>query len=246
MQKTELSSRGFLHDRRWMIVDENGVFLSQRDHPHMCLLETAFRGDKILVRHEREPHQSLEIGIGEHSGEEVEVVVWQDRVQAMHVSKMADDWFSRILGRQTRLVYMHDESIRKVDPDYAKNEDIVSFADGYPILLLGQASLNELNQRAGRSFNWRRFRPNIVFVGAKAHEEDQWDGFVVGDSVFFCTKPCARCQVITIDPRTAEKGTEPTRTLSTYRKKGNQIYFGMNVISNGIGSISVGDEMELL
>ena len=151
LQAAEVTSRGLSLDRRWMVVDDSGVFLSQRSLPQLGLLQPLIREGEILLQHERKGYHTLAIPIeDQQEADMMEVVVWQDRVLAQRVSNQADEWISKILGVSAHLVRMPESSYRMVDPEYARNEEIVSFADGYPFLIVGQASLNDLNLRVGK------------------------------------------------------------------------------------------------
>jgi hypothetical protein len=162
------------------------------------------------------------------------------------VSRAADVWFSERLGRKVHLVYMPESSVRKVDPDYAIHpDDPTSFSDGFPILMVGQASLNELNRRLDMPINMDRFRPNLVFSGGNPHDEDKMGRFSINEWVFHGVKRCARCVVTTIDPSTGIRGKEPLRTLSFYRTLLNSVYFGQNVIGPLNGRIAIGDTLEV-
>lgn len=174
------------------------------------------------------------------------VRVWQDDCEAVLVSAEADHWFSKALGTPCHLVYMPETSQRPVDPKYAKAEETVSFADGYPYLMIGQASLDDLNDRLSEPIDMIRFRPNLVFSGGTPFMEDEWENFSIGAARFRGTKPCARCQIPTIDLTTGKTSKEPTKTLATFRKQDNKILFGLNAcweLDNGEGgrSIKIGD-----
>jgi len=241
-----LTDRGFQHDRRWMLVDEDNCFLTQRELPTMSLLQVQLREDGLLIKHK-------------HTGESIivpftplgapcTVTVWDDTCEAQYVDKYADEWFSRMLSLPCRLVYMPESSLRKVDPDYAHGEEITSFSDGYPLLLIGQASLDDLNNRLSQKITMERFRPNIVFTGGAPYQEDEMVAFNIAGITFYGVKPCARCVIPTIDLGTGEKGKEPLKTLSGYRQRNNKIYFGQNLLFRNAGPahISVGDAITLL
>ena len=163
------------------------------------------------------------------------------------MDKNADEWFSRMLSLPCRLVYMPESSQRKVDPNYAHGE-ITSFSDGYPLLLIGQASLDDLNNRLAQKITMERFRLNIVFTGGAPYEEDEMAAFNIAGITFYGVKPCARCVIPTIDLSTGEKGKEPLKTLSGYRQRNNKIYFGQNLLFRNAGPahISLGDAITLL
>jgi len=180
----------------------------------------------------------------------VPVSIWDsEHVLAVRVSDEADRWFSDALGKPCHLVYMPEATHRTVDPAYARPTDAVSFADGYPYLLIGQASLDDLNQRLPDPIGMERFRPNIVVEGSLPYEEDSWQQFSVGELDFSGVKPCARCVLTTIDPATGERGPEPLRTLTTYRQYKHKILFGQNVLLtdvNATGTLRVGDTVAVL
>lgn len=146
-----------------------------------------------------------------------------------------------------RLVRMQEQARRLVDTEYAQNGEVVSFADGYPFLLIGQASLDDLNSRIDQPVHMNQFRPNFVFRGGVPFEEDGWSSFTIGGAPFQAVKPCARCVVTTINQATAEKSAEPLRTLATYRQLRNKIMFGQNLLSSSpAGTVQVGDKLEVI
>jgi uncharacterized protein YcbX len=159
--------------------------------------------------------------------------------------KSIQEWFFEALGKEVRLVLIDDKTSRPVDPEYALNGEEVSFADGFPYLITNQASLDDLNSRLDFPVPMERFRPNLVISGAQPYEEDNWDKIYAGSAVFKVVKPCGRCVVTTIDQDTAEKGSEPLKTLSTYRKINNKIIFGQNAVLVKSGSIVKGDEIKV-
>ena len=141
---------------------------------------------------------------------------------------------------------MPDESFRRVSPKYSSNNEIVSFADAYPFLIIGQQSLNDLNSRLEEKVPMNRFRPNFVFDGGEPFDEDKWKKFKIGDIIFEAVKPCSRCVTTTINQETGEMKQEPLKTLSQYRTKDNNVYFGQNLIHNKAGKVAVGDSIEIL
>ena len=238
--------RGLRHDRRWLLVDGQNRFLTQRTDATLALLAVALGPDALHVRHRARPELGeLRVPLTEPPTAPIDVVIWDDIVLARPVSAEADAWFSAALNRPTRLVYMPDSTHRPVDPGRAPADAIVSFADAYPYLVVGQAALDHLNTRltaAGETaVPMDRFRPTLVFAGGKPHAEDEWEDFQIGAVAFRGVKPCARCVVTTINQQTAEAGKEPLRTLSTYRRDGAKVLFGQNVVPRGIGVVRVGD-----
>nr|WP_033402385.1 MOSC N-terminal beta barrel domain-containing protein [Dyadobacter beijingensis] len=245
LPKALTEERGLQYDRRWMIIDENNVFITQRAHHQMALIDVALQdsGLKIFLRNDPAdfviaPYQPI-------AAVPVKVTVWDDVAEAVTVSAEADEWLSRHLGLNLRLVMMPDSTERKADPRYAQHNENVSFADGFPYLVISQASLDELNSRLAEPITMRRFRPNLVISGTEPFAEDQWKHITIGNLRFEVVKPCARCVLTTINPETAEKGPEPLKTLASYRRAGNKILFGQNVTAQDFGEISEGDILQV-
>lgn len=236
-----VTSRGLEFDRRWMLVDEHNQFLTQRNFPRLAQLRTSIQDKDLLVHDLADPGNSVRFPLVPSNGKTIRVTVWDDVCDAWDVDGSVNVWFSSRLGRNVKLVFMPDESIRPVDPRYAKQEDITSFSDAYPILLIGQASLDDLNARLETPVPMERFRPNIVFSGGAPYEEDGMHRFSINGIDFHGVKLCARCVMTTIDQDKATTGKEPLRTLSQYRTINNMVMFGQNVLVGGAGSISVGD-----
>jgi hypothetical protein len=250
LQQAQVTDRGLEHDRRWLLVDENGLFQSQREHPEMALFQTEIEGDFLSVTH-RFKEDKIQIPLLQSFSENqkrIPVTVWDDTIEAYEVSKAANDWFTKMLGLKVKLVYMPENSHRKVSPKYAiTGNEINSFSDGYPFLVIGQASLEDLNSRLTTAVPMNRFRPNFVFTGGKPYEEETWKEIKIGAVSFFGVKPCGRCVVITIDQESGKKSEkDPLLTLSKYRKVGNKVLFGQNLLGVENGSLNVGDEVKLL
>lgn len=241
-----VEERGLQYDRRWMLTDSNGSFLTQRTFPEMAFLNVVLGKDGLEITHKRQPFPPLLVPYEVPGTPAVDVTVWDDTCKALPVSRKADEWLSQALGRLCRLVYMPNNSIRRVDERYVPEPLNTSFSDGYPLLIIGQASLDQLNSRMGEALPMHRFRPNLVFTGGEPHAEDLWREFRVGDVNFRGVKLCARCVFTTIDQETGEKGPEPLRTLATYRKQGHKILFGQNLVALSGGEIRVGDRIEVL
>lgn len=248
--------KGFRYDRRFMLVDANGGFMTQRKNYQMALIDTAITGDTLRVWHRHQPGDVLELPLElpmpSTENEMIPVDIWDSKgVMALLVSQEADRWFTKTIGRTCRLVFMPETTHRAVDPAYALANDAVSFADGYPYLLIGQASLNDLNQRLAEPITMRRFRPSIVVSGSTPYDEDAWYQFRAGGMDFYGIKPCARCVLTTIDPETGEAGKEPLKTLTTYRKWNTKILFGQNILVKPtvqfpIGTLRIGQPIEVL
>lgn len=240
-----VTDRGLQHDRRWMLVDAGGNFLSQRSHPQMALLQTALVDQGLQVTH-KHTGATIILPLYPLTSHSVDVTVWDNRSLGIEVSPEANQWFARQLNMDCRLVYMPDEAPIAVETEYAHHGERTSFSDGYPFLLIGQASLDELNSRLQTPVPMNRFRPNIVVSGSTPFAEDGWQAFQIGLITFYGVKPCGRCVVTTIDQDSLVMGKEPLKTLSTYRQVGNKIMFGQNLLHEGSGSIAVGQEIDLL
>ena len=246
VKEAEVEERGLKYDRRWMIVDADGKFISQRTHPEMSLLSVGILGDGLVVSHKTKNYEPLFIPFDIDVEYLREVEIWDDKCSAVLVSNSADCWFSKVLNIPCQLVYMPDESNRLVDSKYSTGKEIVSFADAYPFLLTGQSSLDDLNSKLNIPVSMNRFRPNLVFNGGTPFIEDSWKKFEIGSVTFFPVKPCARCSVITVNQETGLHGKEPLNVLSSYRTVGNKILFGQNLIHNGKGKIRINDSLKIL
>jgi uncharacterized protein len=244
LKEAVLEERGLKYDRRWMLVDNEGVFLTQRNHTQMALLQTNLTKESLLVYHKNKPEISIEIPFEANSNDVIPVTVWDDQVMGQIVDYRLNDWFSEQMGFSCMLVIMPDSTKRKLPAKYAVNNESVSFADGMPYLVIGQASLDELNSRLEIPVPMDRFRPNLVFTGGASFEEDEWDKVKIGDAVFKITKPCARCVMTTVDQTTGMKNKEPLKTLSAYRNFGGKVLFGQNMSLLEGDKISVGDSFE--
>ena len=238
-----VEEKGFQYDRRWMLVDREGVFLTQREYPQMSQLVAALGEKGVEVFHKNDPGKSVKIPFELAVGPELTVTIWDDQVLAKIVHPEIDRWFSDFFGFKVSLVMMPESTHRKVNPKYAVQSESVSFADGMPYLLIGQESLNELNSRLENPVLMNRFRPNIVFSGGSPYLEDSLHKIKIGELEFQIVKPCARCVMTTVDQESGVKGKEPLKTLSTYRTLNGKVYFGQNVVALQSGKISIGDEI---
>jgi uncharacterized protein len=247
LKEIQLTDRGFEHDRRWMLVDANNRFLTQREHARMALLQTAIANNGIEVYDKRNPGEKILIPFLADSTEEMAVTIFRDTCQAISLSNEINQWFSRFLQLPCKLVYMPDDSLRKVDKNYAKeSNNITAFTDGYPILMIAKESIADLNSRLEEPLPVNRFRPNLVIESSLPYEEDRMEHFSINNISFYGVKLCARCMITTINQQTIEKGKEPLKTLATYRMNNNKIYFGQNVIAATVGKIKIGDNITLL
>ena len=241
-----VTEKGFEHDRRWMLVDKSGKFITQRENHSMALLQTGITADGLYICHKNHPDKNITIPFLSAPEKRKKVEIWNDECEAWVYNDVINTWFSEILQADCKLVYMPDETHRLVDTNYANNRETTSFSDGYPFLIIGQSSLDELNKKLAVPLNMDRFRPNIVFTPGEPHTEDNWKHFTINEVEFFGVKTCSRCVVTTIDQQTTITGKEPLRTLAAYRSVDNKIKFGMNLLHKGTGSIKVGDTITLL
>jgi len=237
--------KGFEFDRRLMLVDENGVVITQRDENSLALLSTEVFSNAVRITN-RLTEESIQIPVNAAIKEPIQVNVWDDIVQSLHLNDEIDEWFSNYLKKTVQLVYQPENFQRPLDSKYAFNDEQVSFADAFPYLLISQASLDELNSRLNKSVPMNRFRPNLVISGTTPFEEDTWNEIQIGDVRFKVAKPCARCVLTTVDQETGIKGNEPLNTLAKYRTVDNKVMFGQNLIALNEGIITVGDKVEIL
>ncbi len=240
--------RGLAHDRRWMLVDEHGTFLTQREHARLALVHVQVQPQvQPLHLAVMAPSMTpLTVPFPGRDATRRSVRIWKDKVSVVEAEEAAHAWFSRYLGIGCRLIYMDETAVRPVDPRYDTGGDEVSFADGYPLLLTSKASLADLNTHLDRPTPMNRFRPNLVVSGFDAFAEDRWSRVRIGAVLFNVVKPCERCVVTTIDQQTATSGKEPLRTLNRLRRQGGKVLFGENLIPDGPGVVRVGDAVEVV
>lgn len=245
LEETLIEERGLQYDRRWVLIDEDGTFISQRKYPLLSLLQVNITDGTITVTHKKNREDKISFTITQQTGDHIPVTIWDDLTEGVEVAENVSTWFSHQLNKKVKLVKMPEEAHRKVDAKYAINDEIVSFADGYPCLMISQSALDSLNMKLEEPIKMDRFRPNFVFTGGEAHAEDGFKDFTIGAVSFSAVKPCARCVLITVDQQTSTKSAEPLKTLSTYRSWNNKIMFGQNLLHQGSGTIRVGMELEI-
>lgn len=269
LQSSMIEPRGLEFDRRWLIVDKDGQFLTQREVPRMATVNVAMRGDALEVWANGSGRMSVDPLF---EGERVVTRVWDSTSEAFRYDVETNEWFSDALEREVKLLYMPDNAGREISQLFNQGNERVSFADGYPLLVIGEASLADLNSRLGqthsgespafRQLPMNRFRPNIVVSGSVAFAEDDWKRFRVGEAIFRSTKPCARCVMTTVDQIKGEfDGKEPLKTLATYRMakdvmpdryeslglNATAVLFGQNLVPETPGAtIKVGDKVTVL
>ncbi|MDF1695094.1 MAG: MOSC domain-containing protein [Saprospiraceae bacterium] len=240
VDSVEVEQRGFEHDRRYMLIDERGTFISQRTHPILVNFKPVIKGDDLVVNYKNE---TLKLSLAAKTYTTVQTTIFEHAVPATEVSTEANMWFSKILGQSVRLVKMEKNNVRIKKLIKGPESVEVSFADGYPYLILGSESLNRLNEHLEKPLDYDRFRANIIVQTMEAHVEDTWEDVSIGSSKLMVVKPCARCPVVTIDQESGLRSKEPLRSLATYRKEENKVYFGANAISRINGLIRIGDEV---
>lgn len=248
LSRVAVGPKGPALDRRWMVIDANGRFLSQRQVARMALIEILLKNETVIIRIPHQQDFEISQSLANHWKE---VVIWRDTCRALDVGDAIAEKLSQFLETPCRLVFMPDETLRQVDQKYAiAEQDVVGFADGFPFLLISQASLDDLNQRLAKQGHgplpMNRFRPNLVISGCEPYEEDTWKWIRIGQIRFKVAKPCSRCVVTAIDQQTGEKGLEPLQILATYRKQEKGIMFGQNLVHASSGTLNEGDAVEVL
>ncbi len=247
LDAAEVTASGLAGDRRWMVVDARGRFLSQRELPCMALVQARLVDSGIVLA--TAGAGDFFVAVPGVCAPGAEVVIWRDKVPAVDAGNVAATWLGQVLGVECRLVYLADPAARAVNPEYGVAGDVVSFADGYPVLLTSAASLAALNDALAAPVQMLRFRTNLVIEGAPAWAEYEWKRVRIGAVAFRVVKPCDRCVVTTIDPGTASQPDpqEPLRTLKLFKRDARgRVLFGQNLVPDGGGAVQVGDAVEVL
>jgi uncharacterized protein YcbX len=234
-----LDALGLAYDRRWMLVDSNGAAVTQRDRPALSRARPAIEGDVIRVT--APGATALSLPLVPAGGDRLDVTLWDWNGSGVAASPEGDAWFSNLLGEPVRLLYCPAVEGQPVNPKYVSVPARAGFTDGFPLLLIGQASLDDLNRRLPLPVPMNRFRPNLVVTGGEPFAEDSWRQVRIGQTELSLVKGCDRCTFTTIDQETGQKGAEPLRTLATFRKWDGKVWFGQNVVHRGIGTLRVGD-----
>lgn len=244
VDKAYVDLMGFQFDRRFMLVEESGKFITQRKYPVLANLSAQFDGDELIISGGELFPASIRFKVSEFSKQK-SVSVWDDEVSAFVLRDERTKVISDVINREVALAYMPKSSFRQVDRTFFSGDQSVSFADGFPFLLANEASLSDLNGRLANSVGMSRFRPNIVFKGDIPFQEDGWKRVLIGEVEFAVVKPCSRCVMTCVDDK-GVKHKEPLATLSTYRKNEFGVCFGQNMVQLNIGTISVGDKITVL
>jgi uncharacterized protein YcbX len=248
LQQVGLDKLGLDGDRRWMLVDEaSGRFLTQRAVAQMSQLSALCNAEGGLTL-SAPGHSPIDVDLPDSDAQLRGVTIWRDSLRVPDAGDAAAAWVSRFIGKPTRLVQVPLDRARTTASGYGQDDDQVAFADGFPLLLIGQASLADLSQRVGRPLEMLRFRPNLVIEGSEAFAEDGWKRLRIGDVEFRVVKPCSRCIMTTIDPQTGERSAdrEPFATLQKYRAQAEGAMFGQNLVNDGNGQLEVGMPVTVL
>lgn len=249
LESVNLDALGLEGDRRWMVVEaSNGRFLTQRLLPQMGRIEARWQEGFAALRLRAPGMDDLLVNVPGRDENLRGVLIWRDMLQVPDAGDAAAQWLSAFLGRDVRLVQMPEQRARQVDTAYAEPGEHVHFADGFPLLLIGQGSLDDLSAKVGLPLEMLRFRPNLVVTGAEPFAEDGWKRIRIGDVTFKVAKPCSRCILTTIDPHTGERDAtrEPLATLLGYRNVNGEAMFGQNLIALNSGALRVGMDVEVL
>jgi uncharacterized protein len=240
LPEAQLSDRGIQHDRRFLIVDENGRFQTQREDPSMARLHTAIVGDTLVLSFDR---AVLEVPLRPLAGDMRQVCIFSDEVAGALEVPLASQFLGDAFGRELSLVYMPDGVRRTVDPTRAGPDDLVGFADAFPYLLCNESSLNALNVHLSDPVTMRRFRPNFVIEGADAYAEDHFHALQLGSVPFLALKPCTRCVIVDTDPDAGVRSPGPLAALAHTHRIGKRAIFGQNLVARGTGVVRLGDRV---
>ncbi|MFO0746412.1 MAG: MOSC domain-containing protein [Myxococcota bacterium] len=237
-----IGALGLDGDRRIMVVDREGHFVTQRAHPRLALVRCGVDGARVAFA---APGRDALV-VERAAGPRVKVEVWGDWVDAVVMAPALDAWMSAYLDRDVQVVAFADDAVRPADPTYAAPDDRVAFADGFAILVTGTASLDALNQRLAEPVPMDRFRPNIVVATTEPWVEDRWRRIRVGPVELAIIKPCGRCVTVNVDQARGVAAREPLRTLAAFRTFGSRVVFGQNAVPRGVGVVHLGDPVEVL
>lgn len=253
--QAEISQKGFLWDREFMLVNPAGKFFTQRQYPQLATVKVEIQDNQITLSSLDQSLESITFS-PTLIGKEIKVEIWRDRTVAIVQEERVSQWFTTFLNTPCYLVRQSPDYVRPIDENYAQSHNLpVSFADGFPFLITNTASLTELNRRLKETYNneaqtipMNRFRPNIVIQTEEPFIETKWKIIRIGEIQFSLVKPCTRCIITTTDQITGYRNSlqEPLKTLGTFRKSTQGIMFGENMIPLNLGVIRVGDAIEIL
>ena len=247
VKSAKVEQRGLQYDRRWMLVDTSNRFLSQQQENKLVFLQTSITDDQLVIT-DRRSGESYSLPLHPQLyKDKITVEIWEDVVEAYELSIEANEWFSDILDKDLKLVYMPDEVKRAIDPEWSLGDEHVSFADELPLLIVGENSLKSFNYKLKQPLDVSRFRPNIVVAGNNPYEEFYWKELLIGEYAYRCIKPCERCGIVNIDPETGERSEEPLKRLGE-QKIGDKIAFGqLGLVADPAGAVArEGDTVEIV
>lgn len=243
-----VNEKGLLHDRHWAIVNAENKAVTAREFPQLLKIKTNIKSNTLEITLDGKPELEVPLDITSTTIEDIKI--FSQTGTATFVSKEADLWFSNYLDQESKLIFMNHQSHRIVLEKYGGKEgDVVSYADQAPILLLSEATMEELNSKMETPKTIKHFRPNIVLKGGVPNQEDQWKYIKIGACEFEVIQQCIRCVFTTIDPETTEKdkNAEPLKTLATYRKHPDGgVSFGVHLVPRKLGAININDEVEVV
>ena len=243
LQTAAMDRFGLAGDRRWMLVDDSGRFQSQRRLPALALLEADITADGLRLRF---GERDIALPAPDPRGPCVSVNIWKDTLVCPVAADAVNAWVSDRLGESLRLVHYPETARRGVNPDYAPAGELLAFTDGFPLLVISEASLASLNERLPAPAPMDRFRPNLVIRGVEPHAEDQWRRIRAGETEVRLVKPCSRCVIPSIDQRSAQRDPHINRALAKYRRRDGAIYFGMNALAPAGARFNVGDPVRIV
>lgn len=243
----DLDTYGLVWDRRWMIVDPDGIFITQREKSALAVVQPSFAGDCLYLT---APGMGMiDVPLEQRPRPTRKVQVWRDVCDACDEGDDIAGWLTEYLHTEVRLVRMSSNYDRPVDANFARRPAQASFSDAFPVLIVSQASLDDLNQhlveRGSDPIPMTRFRPNFVVTDCDAFAEDTWDIVQIGNVTLDVVKPCARCATTTVDQATGTipDHTEPLATLNAFRKQGSKVMFAQNAIHHAPGTVTIGDSV---
>jgi len=243
LNQSYLQKVGLVDDRRFMLVNQKNEFISQRSHKTLSQIKVDISNDANWTIHFG--NNKIQFDKNTRLSDSFKCQIWEHSVECVEISKELNSWFSDLLHEEIKLVAMKQNGSRIKKYSNREGSTPVSFAHGYPILILGTASLDYLNSKLEQSVDANRFRANILVQTEIPHIEDTWTKIEIGDTLLEVIKPCARCQVVNIDQESGVSSTEPIKTISTYRKIENKIYFGANASCIKEGTLESSDQVNL-
>lgn len=239
LNECQVTEKGLQYDRRWVIIDEDSKAITQRTTPILANFFIKIIGEEFQV-FDKNGNFIFAIPLEINTGKLLKVKIWDDVVECLHYSEIIDKTLTDILGQKVRIVFQPDHSFRAIDINYRNDEsDQNSLSDAYPILIISQASLDDLNAKCPEHIEMKRFRPNIVVTNTKPFEEDEFGELKFGDVILKSVKLCARCKLTTLNPEHLKYGKEPLKTLSNFRTINSKIMFGQNAIIIKKGSLYI-------